>query len=254
MKRVILYLRVSSPEQHTHIQKQQCIEYVKANNYKLIDIIEEKKSGYKNNENRFLYTFIQNLKNTNNFDTLLIYSYDRFSRNLIDGLEMINALENKNIVVESVIDNIDYSTPFGRKMLVEKFAICQYESDLISFRVKKSCEFKRTFGLYVGNCPFGKKIDPIKKTRLINNEEEQKIITFIKKAKRGGSTSEELTNIIKSIVEIEDDDVVGWYDKDNNLVNPARPMTNSDIAGILNDFNVKKRKRSWSSSSVRGIK
>lgn len=249
MTKVVLYLRVSSPEQHANIQKFQCIEYINKYNYELIDIIEEKHTAYKNNENRVLFKFIQNIQ-PNQFDKLIIYSYDRFSRNVIDGIEMMQVLEKNNIALESVNDNIDYSTPQGRKLVVERFALSQYESDLISHRVKSANNYKRCFGLYIGNVPFGKKLEPIQRKKLINDNEEQKVINFIKCAKQGGYTSEELTNIIKSMTDIKEDDIVGSFDHKNRLIDPSEPMSNCDIASILNDFNIKKRKRMWTPGSV----
>lgn len=250
MSRVVLYLRVSSPEQHTHMQKQICEKYINEKQYKIIKIIEEKCSGYKNTNKRQLFTFLQNLDNEEQFDKLIIYSFDRFSRNIIDGIEMVQMLEDRNIIVESVIDNINYTTPYGRKMLAEKFIMAQYESDLISFRVKESNKFKRSFGLHIGCAPFGKRIEPVHKKDLIDDKEEQKIINFIEKAKSGGLTSEELTKMINEIKELETDDIIGTFDEKNKLIEPAKPMTHNEISTILNDCNIKKRKRSWTPRGV----
>ncbi len=250
MTNVVLYLRVSSPEQNTHIQKLLCDKYIAQHGYKLIKTITEHKSAYKKNLTRELAKFIQNPDNLTNFSKLIVYNYDRFSRNIIDGIDMIEYLKQHNIIVESVIDNINYETPCGRKALAERFVLAQYESDLISHRVRQAYDYKRYFGLHIGAPPFGKRIEPIQKRILINNCEEQKIINFIKLAKQGGLTSQELTNIVNDIKPLEPDDIIGTFDKNNKPIEPSPSMSNQDISEILNDCNIRKRSRSWTPQSV----
>jgi site-specific DNA recombinase len=253
MTKVVIYLRASSPEQHTNIQRQICEKHCIDKEYEIVKIISEKSSAYRNGNKRILFDFLRNIDSNAAFDKLIFYSYDRFSRNIVDGIEMVQFLNDRKISIESVLDNIDYNTPAGRKMLFERFVLAQYESDLISHRVKTANEFKRNFGLYIGPTPFGKTIDPIHKKDLLDNKNEQKIINFIKLAKDGGLTGDELTNMLNDIKELEEDDVIGTYNKDNELVEPAEPMSNKEISDILNDCKIRKRRRSWTPTSVRNV-
>ncbi len=249
MTKVVLYLRASSPEQNTDIQRHLCNKYIAEKGYEVVQVIDEKISGYRNTERRQIFKFIQDLAEPC-FEKLIIYAYDRFSRNIIDGLEMIHALEEKGVTVESVIDNIDYTTPDGRKRLAEKFVVAQYESDLISHRVNMSINYRRNFGCYIGPVPYGKRLEPIHRKDMINNDEEAKVMEFIAYAKRGGVTSDRLTEMINKIKQQEPDEIIGTFDADNNLIEPTHPMSNREISDILNDCNIKKRKRSWTPDIV----
>jgi DNA invertase Pin-like site-specific DNA recombinase len=249
MTKVVLYLRASTPEQNTFVQRQMCQQYIEDNRYTVINTIDEKRSAYNNTHRRALFKFIQNLANEEPFDKLVIYSYDRFSRNIIDALEMVRYLDEFNITLESVIDNIDYSTPDGRKKLAEKFILTQYESDINSFRSKANIAYRRQFNINVTTPPFGQKIEPVKRDKIIKNEEEVKIMEFIKCAKQGGLTSDELTVMMNSIRDLCGDRI-GVIDEDDEIVNPTRPMSYREISDILNSCEVKKRKRSWTPSSV----
>ena len=44
-----------------------------------------------------------------NIDKIIVFSFDRFSRNIVDAFTMIKQLKDNDVIVESVIDNIDYS-------------------------------------------------------------------------------------------------------------------------------------------------
>jgi site-specific DNA recombinase len=132
--RVVLYIRVSSPEQNTNMQRLIVENYANECDYEIVKIIEEKGSAYGTTITHNLYEFLLNLDSFESFDKIVVYSFDRLSRNVINGIEIVQLFEQHNITIESVADNVDYTTPFGRKCLIEKFVAAQYESDVMLFK------------------------------------------------------------------------------------------------------------------------
>lgn len=247
--KVVLYLRISTPEKNTLVQRQICEHYIHEKGYDVVQIIDENRSGYKNLHLRKLFSFLQNLENEQPFDKLIVYSYDRFSRNIVDGLEMVRRLDEFGIKLESVVDNIDYCTPDGRKRLAEKFILTQYESDINSFRSKAAKLFPREFNLRF-HPPYGQRVEPVKQDKYIVDDKESKILEFIRSAKQGGLTSDELTDMMWNIGDLDDGDRIGIVDEDGDVQDPARPMSYGEISQILNSCGVKKRKRSWTPVEV----
>lgn len=131
----VVYLRVSTKKQdqtNYSIEKQlfKCSEYIFKKKYKIIDVIKDVSSAY-NNKNRRLYNLIDN-NDYKNIDRIIVYSFDRFSRNKNDGLRIVNKLLKKNIFVESVTEDIDYTSKKGYKQLKKYLFNAQLHSDTLS--------------------------------------------------------------------------------------------------------------------------
>lgn len=191
---IIIYVRVSTPQQVLDNQAQLCIDYAREHSYNILFIIEDIGSGYgrhqcKNQKNLMkLLDDIQNGVVTCN--KLLVNNYDRLSRNLDFALVTLNILSRHGITVESVIDNIGH--PVGsieyKTQIRHRFVQAEYESDLISLRVRNGIRASILRGTYVnlGSVKYGftriRDIDNM--PRLIPNDIEQGIIQFIKDLKK----------------------------------------------------------------------
>jgi len=252
--RVVLYIRVSSPEQNTNMQRLIVENYANECDYEIIKIIEEKGSAYGTTITHNLNEFLLNLDSFESFDKFVIYSFDRLSRNVINGIEIVQLLEQHNVTVESVADNVDYTTPFGRKCLIEKFVAAQYESDVKSFRSRETMKWKRNFGLYVGKAPYGYRIEPVHKKELIVNQNEMQIIDFIKAAQQTDVSIEEINemfNEIKAFTKQQQNQQSENESENEHEIKQEPPLSAKEISDLLNQTNVRKRKRSWTPTGVR---
>lgn len=68
-------------------------------------------------------------------DTVVVWRVDRPGRSLIDFLNTVNLLRERDVAVRSVSDGIDPATSNGRLMLKMLATLAEYERELIVERV-----------------------------------------------------------------------------------------------------------------------
>ena len=161
-KKCVIYCRVSTKEQSLEMQCMQCMKFAEENNFKIKDVIKEKRSARSFNNLKELRKIIE--ENTN--ITILVYSIDRFCRNTKDALNLLSLLEYKNINLASVSENIDLSTASGRHSFRQRMSAAELESDLISERIKRTTGYKKELGHIGGRSPYGYK----KSIEIINGQ------------------------------------------------------------------------------------
>ena len=91
----------------------------------------------------------------NKYDVLVVHKIDRFSRKLRVTLEYFEKLGKAGIGFVSIENQIDYSTPSGKFMLVMQGGLAELYSDNLSQEVKKGLGERKAQGLYCGSLPFG---------------------------------------------------------------------------------------------------
>lgn len=89
-------------------------------------------------------------------DTVVVWRIDRLGRSLIDVLNTVNLLREREIQVRSISDGIDPSTSTGRLMLNMLATLAEYERELIVERVNAGIAAARQNGTRFGRPP----IDP----------------------------------------------------------------------------------------------
>lgn len=89
------------------------------------------------------------------YDVLVVHKIDRFSRKLRVTLEYFEKLGKAGVGFVSIENQIDYSTPSGKFMLVMQGGLAELYSDNLSQEVKKGWAERRAQGLYCGLLPFG---------------------------------------------------------------------------------------------------
>ncbi|MBC6444645.1 MAG: recombinase family protein [Alphaproteobacteria bacterium GM202ARS2] len=75
-------------------------------------------------------------------DTIVVWKLDRFGRSIVDLLQRMKYLEERNVGFISLTDSIDTTTPAGRLMVNMLAAIAQFERDLISERTRAGIRHK----------------------------------------------------------------------------------------------------------------
>jgi DNA invertase Pin-like site-specific DNA recombinase len=89
-------------------------------------------------------------------DTVVVWRIDRLGRSLIDVLNTVNLLREREIQVRSISDGIDPSTSTGRLMLNMLATLAEYERELIVERVNAGIAAARQNGTRFGRPP----VDP----------------------------------------------------------------------------------------------
>lgn len=89
------------------------------------------------------------------YDVVVVYSLDRWSRNLMVTLQTFNALAKNGVAFASVTENIDYSSPEGRLFVAMLGAFAQYFSDSLAKHTRKGIDERVHQGRPAGPIPFG---------------------------------------------------------------------------------------------------
>lgn len=111
MKKSVSYYRISTQDQSRYSlsgQKEAIENYCLKNDIQILSAFEENGESAKNfNRTSWLQLEAFIKSRHKEIDYLIVYKYDRFSRNLTEALSMIDKLEKKyNIIVLSVLENL----------------------------------------------------------------------------------------------------------------------------------------------------
>ncbi|MDK2920063.1 MAG: site-specific recombinase [Candidatus Petromonas sp.] len=156
MKKVALYIRVSTQEQANEGysiagQKEKLINYCKLRDWIIQDIYIDGGFSGTNLDRPALQKLLNNL---DNIDIVLVYKLDRLSRNQRNLLYLVEEkFGENNIDFVSILENFDTTTPFGRAMMGILAVFAQLERDTIVERTKMGKERRAQEGYWNGGPP-----------------------------------------------------------------------------------------------------
>ena len=159
--RAALYARVSSEEQvegySIDAQRRAFQTLVEGRGWTIYkEYIEEGKSARTENINKrpvFREAIAEGLDR--NYDILVVHKVDRFSRKLRVTLEYFDKLGKAEVGFVSIVEQMDFSTPWGKFTLSMLGGLAELYSDNLSQETKKGWHERRAQGLYCGLLPFG---------------------------------------------------------------------------------------------------
>ena len=191
MKRVALYMRVSTQEQAENgnsleFQKEKLEAYCKIHEYKIVgEYVDAGISGAKFNR-----PALDRLKNdVDKIDVVLIYKLDRLSRSIKDTMLLIEDWFKPNkIDLISLSENFDTTQAIGMATVGMLSTFAQLERDTIKQRMVAGKVQAVKNGYYINKHPFGY----VKKDgKLIKDEKTKECVEFIfKKLLEGNSTTQ----------------------------------------------------------------
>ena len=191
MKRVALYMRVSTQEQAENgnsleFQKEKLEAYCKIHEYKIVgEYVDAGVSGAKFNR-----PALDRLKNdVDKIDIVLIYKLDRLSRSIKDTMLLIEDFFKPNEVdLISLSENFDTSQAIGMATVGMLSTFAQLERDTINQRMTAGKVQSVKNGNYINNVPFGY----IKENKkLVKDEKTRECVEFIfEKLLEGYSTTQ----------------------------------------------------------------
>ena len=174
--RTIIYKRVSTDDQADRgysLQHQESVmrQYCELNNYPIVNIYTEDFSGKDFNRPEWVKIINYLKKNRGEVDQILCLRWDRWSRNQYLALKEIKTLEKYGVLISTVEQPIDLSSPDSKVLLSLYLTLPEVENDKNSIRTTEGMRRSRIEGCWTGAAPRGYdncKID--NKSTLIPNE------------------------------------------------------------------------------------
>ena len=151
MKRVALYLRVSTLDQHPESQLHDLRGLAAQRGFEIVEEYSDKISGVKARRPGLDQLLADARRGK--FDVVLVWAFDRLARSVRHFLEVIDELNHLEIEFVSFRENIDTSGPLGRAMIIIVGAIAELERNLIIERVKAGMRRAKLEGRRLGRPP-----------------------------------------------------------------------------------------------------
>ena len=123
------------------------------NNYGVDELLTEKMTGTKRSRPE-LDRLIDKMREG---DTVVIESLSRLGRSTKDLLALVELFNERGVVLVSLKENIDISTPTGKLLVTVLSALCQFERDLTVQRTNEGLTAARARGRKGGRPPADKK-------------------------------------------------------------------------------------------------
>ena len=175
--RVALYARYSSDNQRSEsidAQIRAMRAYCQHHNYIIVETyIDEAKSATTDKRP----SFQQMIKDSENktFDILLVHKLDRFARNRYDSAIYKRELKKNNVLVYSVIENLD-SSPESIMMESVLEGMSEYYSKNLARETMKGMKETALQCKHTGGtAPLGYDVDPITRKLVINEYEAESV-------------------------------------------------------------------------------
>ena len=151
MKRVALYVRVSTVDQNFETQLLDLRQMAAARGYEIVREYTDKISGTKA-KRQGLDALLSDARR-HRFDVVIVWAFDRIARSVRHFLEVLDELNHLNIEFVSFRENIDTGGPLGRALIVIIGAISELERSLIIERVKSGMRRAKLEGRQIGRAP-----------------------------------------------------------------------------------------------------
>ena len=165
MKKVSLFLRVSTSDQTTDNQKKELIELCKRRDFQIVEIYQETISGTKKNEDRKEFSRLLNDMKKRKFEKLVVWSVDRLGRDMKELIKTLSLLDDYKISLYSYQQNLDTDDSMGRMFFYFVSIFSEFENNIRKERQKVGIERVKNLGLKYGGNNF---VTPEKKQEVIS--------------------------------------------------------------------------------------
>lgn len=147
-KRVAVYLRVSTQDQSTDMQRDELLQFVENRGWILFQVYADKATG--TNGNRADLKQLMQDARLRRFDVVCVWKLDRFFRSLKDLLVTISEFQDLGVEFVALRDQIDLTTPVGRLTLQVLGCLGEFEASLIKARVVAGLAQAKKRGVRLG--------------------------------------------------------------------------------------------------------
>lgn len=164
IRRVALYLRVSTRGQTVENQERELREVADRAGWRIVRVYKDEGiSGAKSRARRPAFDAMLNAMVRREFDMVATWSVDRMGRSLQDLVGTLNEMRSVNCDLFILKQNLDTTTPSGRLMFQMVGAFAEFERAMIVDRVNAGLSVARSKGKRLGKAPVPpEKIEAIK--------------------------------------------------------------------------------------------
>lgn len=210
MKRTkaVLMSRVSSDEQISgyslDVQEENLKKYCDRESIEIVYTFREDHSAKDFNRPRFK-EFLNYLKrNSGCVDLLLFTTWDRFSRNLTDSLNMFRTLDKFGVLPQAIAQPIDHSIPETKAMLALYLSLPEIDNTRRSMKIREGIRASLKAGRWARGAPFGYKNerDEFNKPIIVPDNNAQYVQFAFESVLKGVSQAEIIQILLKRGVKI----------------------------------------------------
>jgi len=148
VKRTVLYMRVSSVDQHPETQLHDLRQMASQRGYEIVQEYTDRISGVKARRPGLDQMMVDARRGR--FDVVLVWASDRIARSVKHFLEVLDELNRLNIEYVSFREQIDTAGPLGRAIVVIIGAVAELERNLIVERVRAGMRRAKLEGRSIG--------------------------------------------------------------------------------------------------------
>jgi DNA invertase Pin-like site-specific DNA recombinase len=154
MKRVAIYLRVSTSKQETSNQRRELEAVAARSGWQVVKVYEDAGiSGAKGRDKRPGLDALMKAVNAKEFDMVATWSVDRLGRSLTDLLGILQGLQDKGVDLFLHQQGLDTSTTAGKAMFQMLGVFAEFERGIIRERVNAGLARARASGIKLGRRP-----------------------------------------------------------------------------------------------------
>src|SRR4051794_37125739 len=151
MKRVAIYIRVSTSKQDTDNQRRELEKVAKRSGWQIVNVYEDAGiSGAKGRDKRPGLDAMMKAVNLKEFDMVASWSVDRLGRSLTDLLSILQALHDKGVGLFLHQQGLDTTTTAGKAMFQMLGVFAEFERGIIRERVNAGLARARANGVKLG--------------------------------------------------------------------------------------------------------
>jgi DNA invertase Pin-like site-specific DNA recombinase len=164
MKRVAIYLRVSTSKQDTENQLRELSEVADRSGWEIWKVYEDAGiSGAKGRDKRPGLEAMMKAVNAKQFDMVAAWSVDRLGRSLTDLLGILQDLQEKGVDLFLHQQGLDTSTTAGKAMFQMLGVFAEFERGIIRERVNAGLARARARGTKLGR----RRVEPAVEARIL---------------------------------------------------------------------------------------
>lgn len=186
---------------------------------------------------------------------IIIYNVSRFSRSEMFGSQLLDyALKCRTrlfFVDEGLI--WDRNNQNNRQAILRKLVLAHEESAAIGRRVKDALAYRKAQGYFTGGiAKYGySSVEMDGGKRLITEQYEQAVITFINMLRQVGTKIKDLNQWVKQLS--GNYELIELFYDDHPTDKIIEPLSYNVIADLLNEYEITKRGLRWSSSMISSV-
>src|SRR4051794_1368822 len=151
MKRVALYIRVSTSKQETNNQRRELEAVAKRSGWQIVKVYEDAGiSGAKGRDKRPALDAMLKAVNAKEFEMVAAWSVDRLGRSLTDLLSILQSLHDKGVDLFLHQQGLDTSTTAGKAMYQMLGVFAEFERGIIRERVNAGLARAKAKGTKLG--------------------------------------------------------------------------------------------------------